>query len=939
MATLLLASCGGNPSDAKSDEGRIPGEGHETVRAAIRSVDTGDTYTAAEISVSSHGEEIIRTKLKIVFRPDATVSQANDLLAALDAGITTAVAGLETVVVRIPDPGNLENLDAIVDRIKAEPFVWFVSQSILPLTSDLPENITATHDVAIAIRNHVATGAASAWNARLAVRDFPRVIVVDYFGDGPPNDDLEYAYVGDDATDFGADDLHSHGYHVVGTISGAFGGGESGRGYVTGMMPETIRLSVIDLKKTDPLDSAIRLLLILQGIQGETAIVSTSLGWNCNTEVTCLDQDVVRVRGAWWNQAVRLLGLEDRFLHLTAAGNIEPPVTSVNQARYGWYPGAASLTPDLVDANGVPLAPLNNTLTIENVVALPDFPYAGPKCLNKGSFRGGHLGGIGTGVWSFTDAASKADYKTGTSMATPQVAGLAAYILSIRPELTPVQIAAILLDTAVQVPVIDDADCSDWATPADLIQAYAALLALDRPGLGWNEMPVRHAVLDVDSNGDFTEADIEAFVLAFETSGEAVDFGRADLNGDGRSGGVGALAFDLDLDGLRAARGVAADILGNRHVFDETALTDIAILCYYAYSSLFDGIDEARDNLLEPYRQLGQCGDPAEIDISVAFAQVVEPGVATPFQVVAVDAEGQPVEGLFVEIDVSGGTVSIGSGSTDSAGRFVTMATLSPGGDSITVTVTVRDAPGGEVIDVVTRSAVARGQGPKGVRLLRRGNGDFIVYVSFDNLTQNDNPPTIFYESDTHMPSGQQDFSDLTASLQVTGSGGFDDTSATAKAQGTRSEKLLFVGDGFGGFEFNVNFSLATTMTNPPRSAEGNAVSWAAASAVSCLDFEVEGEDVEYMLEVDGSTERNIHVNANLSNFGEGNYLELYSTSGAQHQFSGKGILAAGADYRICFAVVGKVMWESWRRTQLQTELEARLDARLTLAPAPPQNP
>jgi len=688
LLVALLGACGGGGGggDPAAPAGPLAGAANGLAKAAIQTVDTGDTYTQAEVSVSPAGEEIIRTRLQIVFRPEATVGQVNTLLTGLDAVITTSIANFETVVVRIPDPGTLDELDAIVTAIGNEPFVWFVARAILPATTEIPGNVGANSTDGERIRHHLAVGAHGAWNARAAIADFPTVIVVDFFGDGAPNDDLDYFYVGDPNADFASGNPDSHGYHVAGIIAGRWGGAASDRERVTGSMPGLVRLSVIDLRKTDPLTAVMRLLLRVMAVQGGTVIVSTSLGFGCTTDVTCLDENFLRTYGAWWNQAVRSLGLENRFLHLTSAGNIKEERPSVNQARYNWYPGAASLLPGLTDANGGALAALTNVLAVENARAPADWPYDGPACQIFDSFRGGHLAGIGEDVWSFTNAGTTADYKSGTSMSTPQVAGLAAYLLAIRPELTPQQLAALLLETAVAVPVGTDAGCSDWPTPAPLIQPYAAALALDRPDEGPAEVPVRRAILDVDANGSFDEADIEAFLLAFETAQGEIDFGAADLNNDGRTGGDTTRPFDLDLDRFRAASGVTATILGETYAFDETALTDVAILCYYAYSSLYTGSAEARELLLEPYRQLGQCGEASEYSVSATLQGRMFAGLAVPLWV-TVSGRNGPVEGASVSVTAEGG--SAGGGVTDAAGRMESFATIDADAEFLTLTITV----------------------------------------------------------------------------------------------------------------------------------------------------------------------------------------------------------------------------------------------------------
>ena len=77
-------------------------------------------------------------------------------------------------------------------------------------------------------------------------------------------------------------------------------------------------------------------------------------------------------------------------------------------------------------------------------------------------------------------------------------------------------------------------------------------------------------------------------------AGTNFDYSRYDLNGDGRTGG----AHDVAVRSRRQrAAGVDerdAGIEGVSVTFDETRLTDLQILCYYAYSSLYAGDHDAR---------------------------------------------------------------------------------------------------------------------------------------------------------------------------------------------------------------------------------------------------------------------------------------------------------------------------------------------------------
>ncbi len=76
--------------------------------------------------------------------------------------------------------------------------------------------------------------------------------------------------------------------------------------------------------------------------------------------------------------------------------------------------------------------------------------------------------------------------------------------------------------------------------------------------------------------------------------------------------------------------------------------------------------------------------------------QLLQTGVDAEFRVIARDSDGSPLEGVFVEIETTSGTLSEDFGTTDASGAFV--FTLSPGGDeSASVTAITYDAviPGG----------------------------------------------------------------------------------------------------------------------------------------------------------------------------------------------------------------------------------------------------
>ena len=118
-------------------------------------------------------------------------------------------------------------------------------------------------------------------------------------------------------------------------------------------------------------------------------------------------------------------------------------------------------------------------------------------------------------------------------------------------------------------------------------------------------LDVAGATAEAGPNGVFDEADIEAFLTWFEhyetrrsVEGDNPDDSRYDLNGDRRTGEYAATAgFDLDLNG-GIAGDTSRDVCGAAQLFHEAAADDRAVLIYYAYSDLYQGDTDRRDELL-----------------------------------------------------------------------------------------------------------------------------------------------------------------------------------------------------------------------------------------------------------------------------------------------------------------------------------------------------
>lgn len=274
--------------------------------------------------------------------------------------------------------------------------------------------------------------------------------------------------------------------------------------------------------------------------------------------------------------------------------------------------------------------------------------------------------------------------KDGTSFAAPQVAGLAAYLWTISDlDLRPASDTAALIKAT--------------ATSRSLLDAYAATLALDTlPAIG--TPGIREAVLDVDGDDRFDERDLQRFVDAYGLGNpdppepEPFDYGRFDLNGDGTIGGINAMAFDLDRGATTPGAGpqfgaVDREVEGYPVTFNEPVLSDLQVLCYYAYSSQYAGGSptpaqaEFRTAVLGPDHCVG-------VRMNTLFpSQVTDSApLEVTLEVPAGNGQHAPAPNLYVAFTPSCGSVSPASGRTDAAGRTSTMVEATGCSGSVSVT-------------------------------------------------------------------------------------------------------------------------------------------------------------------------------------------------------------------------------------------------------------
>lgn len=613
---LLGAACSEDAEPAAQQvSDRVPGPGDAVALEQLRNVNTSFGIAPEDVGVDVDGVEIALNQLELAIEPTATVAQINEALVETNASIVSSLPCLEFVLVEFPRTQTSTSLRALADRLVERPGIEAAELLDFPVSNALPDNIEAGSTGALTVGHQLAVGASGVWAARSSLPNpeaAPLLLIADFFGGGPPNDAFDVAA---DPADFPFSTPAEHGYHVLGILSGRFGGEGTQRGRVTGLTSAPFRLSAVDLLSggRNPNQRIHRAHLqraLLDRIEAASGpvVVNTSLGFACSTRVSaerrCSRASAAR-QAARWIRKVRFRELEERFVHVTTAGNLD--VSGFDEAEYNSEFAGARLLGDLT-YRGRPVSPLTNTVVVESFDYGEGFT---PRCLFSGSKRGGDIAAAGVDVVSTTGANAGAGPRTGTSMAAPQVAGALWSLWALQPETPPEGLIAALLRTARDpLPASAGEGCAG-ETSAPVLAARDTVLAADDavalrgPGEP-SQAPVRLALLDVAGPSTegcrqdcvFDERDLSTLVGAFDATEGELDFGPHDLNGDGRTGGDGTARLDLSVDNLPLFEEASYSLSGGSVTLDEVAVRDVDVACFYAHSPLFTGDEQARDTIL-----------------------------------------------------------------------------------------------------------------------------------------------------------------------------------------------------------------------------------------------------------------------------------------------------------------------------------------------------
>lgn len=628
-------------------------------------------------------DDVLLTRVDVRIEPEALVADVNAALDAEGALIVAMREGARWVTLSVPRQADQEALDALAARLEVTAVFADAIPGRQAAATLLPPGDAGTAAKRFRITHLLPGRFPAAWNvSSLALRDCQsrrvRIAVPDYYH---PNASLAWRSVlaelppldfGRASSSYAGSDpeVFAHGYIVLGVLGSLF---DNING--TGAMPfgECLSLLPLSVQGLTTFGQWARVSVWLTQAN-DKLLVSRSLAIppvECAASACVaedFDDDFRHLEGMAKGgliMAEQATPEWDRLLVVNSAGNFARLPSSLiyrglGLARFGsgeaffedisrlattssldvaldlllndttlWSAAPNAGLPDLLldderyqsvlatYAEGYLPEPLTE-FPLLSVGATSNAPEARHLTEWSDSNRFPHVHAPGESVYAVQRLLD------GTSLSAPQVAGLAAYLWLVSPELRAEP-------SLVTVRAIK-ANVDDSVEGVRSIDAYASTLSTDRVDQlpTATSAPVRQALLDVNEDGRFDDIDVASFVTALTSPhAETVpSYGRKDLNGDGYVGGDRTSRFDLNRLGSQRFGTTAYDIVqqaieGINVVFNERALTDLQILCYYAYSPLYAGDASAREALLR--RPCTRAATPPQM-IDVIFNSVASSG-------------------------------------------------------------------------------------------------------------------------------------------------------------------------------------------------------------------------------------------------------------------------------------------------------------------------
>lgn len=704
---LLLAGCsdksplgpqdvqtGDTVLDAVAEGMDLPGDAEAP---ALSSIVTLAPTPVPEAQIQG---SLLTTRLRAVLNPAATVGQVNEALSRHGAKIVSMVRGTTMVVLVIDPVADLAEAEERAGALAEEPAFLAVfparafqapsegaRSTAWNALRELPEGAEGTPDPHLV---HLRMPAA--WNVRTRVGAPVKVLVADHFPDRSGDsriDALTFSAYGG----FGTDSYGRNG-NILGN-DGPFSSGIIGADWtsaVPGIHPGAglrivgIPVGGLDLWEVssaiyDELTLGGDRFVLLTGLTYREAdaedlaaleMATLALNWRLllrnqarDFEPLVLhivpggdqspfdDAPPIGTDGSYWAVSANYGNLHE---YLESLGGTEQEVEQFDQLARAAGAAVASQTYNLLvvgasDANG---ARLSTSADLTDVRVHGELVFGPCRLAEQGAPGASCSGQI-------------AAY-TGTFAAAPQVAGLGAYLWSLAPRISSSDIRVTILDSY----------------EGGFVDGYRATLALD-PGLF--DPRIRDTLLDPDDDGEFGESDVLDFLTSFSAYEElrdgslVADFSRYDLNGDGITGGFTRAPFDLDADGTLGTVTDESDA-----TYEEGAVTDREVLCYYAHSELYFGSEE-----LDQLR--AACQGQLDIQVLAWSEEITSTGQDLEL-VVRSKSDGTPAPDVEISLTVTGGAATPSTATTDDEGHASSRITPSPGATRVEVRIDAEDDRG-----------------------------------------------------------------------------------------------------------------------------------------------------------------------------------------------------------------------------------------------------
>ena len=619
VLVCVLASCAGGSGSSNGIEMILPPNPEGVLLEGDPSALALDVVRSMLPSPAPPGEiasGLMTTRLEGVFHPDATVGEINDALEERSMRIVSMQVGLPILVLKVPAVADTSEAVALAADLESTFAFVEVTHSLVPGESAAFDSGGSwLRDTPLE-----AGGWLGFQSDYLAALHLPAArnaleLLDSQFGNGAPRIPVlvpEYY----SAT---TDSRFTAQVPVAG--SGDLVGGELGnRGYqalgIIGVDSEYVEFDPVQVSAAQSLILAslpmFGLTTVEMIFEVGRALEDVSLAYGDEQIILCTtmtyasgsfsDRSVLaRAVDAWlWRNAV--IDLSPDFIHISAAGDFGAETDLAKGASWTSPFNISAAFPDLEQlvldnaaedyADYLTITGANSPPPVGNLRSVGS---SEPGAFGPSTFTspGADLRVIGEGVVApCNESSASCDGQVATLSSTraaaAQVAGLFAFLRS----LSPTRSTQDLLE------LVDLAWFSGYAP--GVVDAYRAALGLD---LSIADPRVRLAILDVAensdvftglSNGQFDEHDLQVFLDGFQNATSL----RFDLNGDGVTGGAGTSPFDLDINDPPLIGTVSENAEDGTISFDEQAVTDLEVLCYYAYSSLYVGDTAQRQALL-----------------------------------------------------------------------------------------------------------------------------------------------------------------------------------------------------------------------------------------------------------------------------------------------------------------------------------------------------